>query len=124
MTDIQPEVLREALQSLICSDTPPFPKRILIEVVTEALAAMEVAAAVRDSTRKASPTWQQAEIDLVTDFLQGKLAQSWQHADELVTHLARELKRDAIDVRAKAIELGFGMGVDYRLARLTDPGGR
>jgi len=121
MTDIQPDALREALQFLIRSDMPAEPKRMLIAVVMEALAAMEAVVVVRDTARKTYPVWQQAEIDQVTAFLQGKVAQSWQHADELITHLVRELKRDAVDVRAKAIELGYGLAVDYRLARLTIP---
>jgi hypothetical protein len=121
MTDIQPDVLREALQFLIRSDLPADPKRILIEVVMESLAVRDAAAAVRGSTGKTYPVWQQAEIDLASSFLQGKIAQSWQNADELVTHLVRELQRDAVDVRTKAIELGFGVGVDYRLARMMTP---
>jgi hypothetical protein len=120
MTDIQPDALREALQFLIRSDMPSEPKRMLIEVVMEALVTKEAAAVVRDTAKKTSPAWQQAEIDRLTAFLQGKVSKSWQHGDELVTHLVRELKRNAVDVRAKAIELGFGVSVDYRLARLMD----
>ncbi len=117
MTDIPPDSLREALQFLIRSDMPADPKRMLIAVVMEAIATKEAAIVVRDTIRKDAPAWQQAEVDVLSSFLQGKVAKSWQHADELVTHLARELKRNAMDVRAKAIELGFGVGVDYRLAR-------
>lgn len=117
MTDINPDALREALQFLIRSDMPAEPKRLLIEVVMESLATREAAHAVRDAIKKTSPVWQQAELDLVTAFLQGKVAQSWQNADELLTHLVRQLHREAADVRAKAIELGLGAGVDYRLAR-------
>jgi hypothetical protein len=122
MTDISTDTLREALQFLIRSDLPADPKRILIEVVMESLATREAAAAVHGTAQKTYPVWQQAEIDLVNSALQGKVAQSWQQADELLTHLVRELKRDLADVRAKAIELGFGVGVDYRLARASDPG--
>lgn len=118
MSDIQPDALREALQFLIRSDMPDEPKRMLIAVVMDAIAALEAVAAAHGAAKKTYPVWQQAEIDLVTSFLQGKVAQSWQNADELLTHLVRELHRDAVDVRAKAIELGLGVSVDYRAARL------
>jgi hypothetical protein len=82
MTDINPDALREALQFLIRSDMPAEPKRMLIEVVMESLATREAAYAVRDTIKKTTPVWQQSEIDLVSSFLQGKAAQSWQNADE------------------------------------------
>lgn len=119
MTDISTDALREALQLLIKCDMHADPKRLLIEVVMETLAAREAAAVVRDATKKARPAWQLAEIELATAFLQGKTANSWQNADELVTHLVHELHRDADDIRIKAIELGFGIGVDYGLAKLA-----
>jgi hypothetical protein len=117
MTDIPPDALREALQILIRSDMPADPKRLLIEVVMESLAVREAADVVSNTAKKIHPAWQQTEIDLVTSFLQGKVAKSWQNADEVVTHLARELHRDAADVRTKAVELGAGVAVDYRLAK-------
>jgi hypothetical protein len=119
MTDIQPDALREALQFLIRSDMPADPKRMLIEVVMESLAARDAAAAVRAAINKTHPVWQQTEIDLATSFLQGKVAKNWQNADEAVTHLVRQLHRDAEDVRTKAVELGLGVAVDYRLAKLA-----
>lgn len=119
MTDIQPDSLREALQFLIRSDMPADPKRMLIEVVMESLAAREAAVVVRGAATQSHPAWQQTEIDLAASFLQGKVAKSWQNADEVVTHLVRQLHRYAEDVRTKAIELGFGAAVDYRLAKLV-----
>ena len=119
MTDIQPDSLREALQFLIRSDMPADPKRILIEVVMESLAVRDAAVAVRGAINKTHPAWQQTEIDLATSFLQGKIAKSWQNADEVVTHLVRQLHRYAEDVRTKAVELGLGTAVDYRLAKLA-----
>ena len=121
MTDIQPDALREALQFLIRSDMPADPKRMLIEVVMESLAARDAAAAVRAAINKTHPVWQQTEIDLATSFLQGKVAKNWQNADEAVTHLVRQLHRDAEDIRTKAVELGLGVAVDYRLAKLASP---
>jgi hypothetical protein len=119
MTDIPPDSLREALQFLIRSDMPDEPKRMLIAVVMEALAAKEAAVVVRDNIVKSYPLWQQAEIDLASSFLHGKVAKSWQNADEVLTNLVRQLHRDAADVRAKATELGLGASVDYRLARVA-----
>lgn len=118
MTDIPPDALREALQFLIRSDMPADPKRMLIEVVMESLAHREAAVAVRDTGKKTHAVWQPTEIDLATALLQGRVAKSWQDADEVVTRLVRELHRDAEEVRAKAVELGFAVAVDYRLAKL------
>lgn len=118
MNDMTPDALREALQFLIRSDMPADPKRMLIEVVMESLAVREAASVVRGATRQVRAPWQQTDIDTATAYLQGKRAKSWQNADEVVTHLVRELHRDADEVRAKAVELGFGVAVDYRLAKL------
>jgi TPR repeat protein len=117
MTDISPDALREALQFLIRSDMPADPKRMLIAVVMESLAQREAAVVVRAATSEDQTAWQPTEIDLATTRLQGKVATSWQSADEVLTQLARELHRDAREVRAKALELGFGVAVDYQLAK-------
>lgn len=108
--------LRETLQFLIQSDMPTDHKRILIEVVTQALYNKEA----EERSGKASgiiEEWGAPEMAVVAAFLQDKVARSWQNADELVLRLARELRRDPDDVRRKAVELGFGLGVDYRLAK-------
>lgn len=108
--------LRETLMFLVQSDMPADHKRILIEVVTQALYDKEA----EERSGKASEVreeWGAPEVDALGAFLQDKVAKSWQHADELVLHLARELRRDPDDVRRKAVELGFGLGVDYRLAK-------
>lgn len=117
MTDLQPDTLREALQFLIRSDIPAQPKQLLIDAVTQALMLAEAAASVRDTPKKTIREWQPHETEIAATFLHDKVAGSWQHADELVMHLVRELHRDPDDVRSKAIELGFGIGVDYRLAK-------
>jgi hypothetical protein len=44
---------------------------------------------------------------------------NWQNADELVMGLAAKLNRSPNEIKAKAKELGFGVGVDYRLARAS-----
>jgi hypothetical protein len=108
--------LRETLTFLVQSDMPAHYKRILIEVVTQALYDKETKER-SDEENGVVEEWRQPEVDILAAFLQDKLARSWQHADELVLRLARELRRDPDDVRRKAIELGFGLGVDYRLAK-------
>lgn len=108
--------LRETLTFLVQSDMPAHHKRILIEVVTQALYDKETKER-SDGEKGVVEEWRQPEMDILAAFLQDKLARSWQHADELVLRLARELRRDPDDVRRKAIELGFGLGVDYRLAK-------
>ncbi len=116
MSDIQPDALREALQFLIRSDLPADPKRMLITVVMESLAQRE-AAVVQNTADKVHATWLPEEIELVTTHLQGKVAKTWQHADETLTYLARVIHRDAKEVRTKAMELGFGAAVDFQLAK-------
>ncbi len=120
MTNISTDALREALQLLITSDMQAEPKRLLIEAVMDTLAAREAAIVAHNSVQKVEAAWQPAEIELAAAFLKDKVASSWQNADELVTHLANQLRRNAHDVRVKAIELGLGMGVDYRLARIKN----
>lgn len=108
--------LRETLMFLVQSDMPADHKRILIEVVTQALYDKEA----EERSFKASGVheeWGAPEMDVLAAFFQDKVARSWQNADELVLRLARELRRDPDDVRRKAVELGFGLGVDYRLAK-------
>ena len=118
MSDIQPDALREALQFLIRSDLPADPKRMLITVVMESLAQRE-AAALQSAADKVDSAWLPTEIELATSHLQGKVAKTWQHADETLTHLARVLHRDAREVRTKAIELGFGAAIDFQRAKLA-----
>lgn len=118
MTDMQQtDALREALQFLIRADIPADPKRLLIETIMQALATAESAISKQDAIKKSFRDWQPNEIELATQLLQGKVAGSWQAADEIVTRLSRELRRDASDIRAKAIELGFDVAIDYHLAR-------
>jgi ABC-type ATPase with predicted acetyltransferase domain len=116
MSDIQPDALREALQFLIRSDLPADQKRMLIAVVMESLAQRE-AGVVQNTADTVRSTWSSAEVELATTHLQGKVAKTWQHADEALTLLARVLHRDARQVRSKAMELGFGAAVDFQLAK-------
>jgi len=108
-----PASIRAALQFLIASDMPFEHKAVMIDALTEALrTSLQPHVAVGG----VGP-WQVHETAQLQDFLEGKLANSWQHADELLMRVAAQLHRDPGDVRAKATELGFGAGVDYRLAK-------
>lgn len=108
--------IREALQYVASSDMPSQHKRLLMEVVVQALRDAE-----REDRPSAAPNegahWQPPEEVAVATHLQGKTAVSWQHADELVMSLAGRLSRSPDDVRKKATELGFGTAVDYRQAK-------
>lgn len=109
--------LRETLQFLVTSDMSAQHKRILMELVTQALRSGEAEVRRVDAEQKLGEQWQPHETQAVATFLQGKVATSWQHADELLMRLAGELHREPEEVRRKATELGFGIGVDYRLAK-------
>ncbi len=113
----QPDALREALQFLIRADIPADPKRLLIAVVMQALSAEVVAAKQGIISNKLHPDWRPEEIEQALSHLRDKLAVSWQNADEIVMRLAHQLRREADDVRRKAIALGLGAAVDYRLAK-------
>ena len=110
--------LESALQFLLASDVPSEHKRILIEVLTQALRDQEDARVRRLTAEQPSKPWQEHETAQLQAVLQGRVAKSWQHADELVMRVATQLHRQPTDVRVKATELGFGVGVDYRLAKV------
>jgi hypothetical protein len=110
--------LRSALQFTKSSDMPSDHKAVLIDLLTAALRH-------RDSqdiqnaalARSVVVPWQESDTAALQTFLTGKVASSWQNADEFLVQLASLLGRDLQSVRAKATELGFGAGVDFRLAR-------
>jgi hypothetical protein len=109
-------VIREALQCIEGSNIPDEHKRVLVAVVSHTLQNAG-AGAFPDARRGASDTWQQHEVQTLAAQLEGKVAANWQHADELVMRLVACLRRNPDDVRKKAMELGFGAGVDYRIAK-------
>jgi hypothetical protein len=113
------DAMRDALQYLIASDIPAQHKRVLMEAVTLALRTAGAAEDHAASMREASGEWLPHETTLIGSSLEGKIARSWQHADEILMRLSAELHRRPQDVRAKACELGLGRGVDYALARKT-----
>jgi hypothetical protein len=112
-----PEAMRAALQYLLSSDVPTEHKFVLIETLTQAMRDWDSADVRRQAAEQASGEWQPHETEQLQAFLQGRVANSWQQADELSVHLAAQLHRHPHDIRAKATELGLGVAVDYRLAK-------
>lgn len=109
--------LHAALQFVRAADIPPQHRTVLIEVLNQALHQQEHHSAERRVELPPGWEWQPHEIMLVQSSLEGKVAKSWQHADELVMLLAAQLNRDLRSVRAKATQLGLSAAVDYRVAR-------
>jgi hypothetical protein len=110
--------LQAALQFVsTTSDVPSEHKLTLIELLTQALRDDDSAEQSRRAVAQAGAQWQEHEITHLKSFLQGRLAKSWQHADEGVMQLAAQLHRDPHSVRDKATQLGLGAAVDYRYAK-------
>jgi enamine deaminase RidA (YjgF/YER057c/UK114 family) len=109
--------LRETLQFVAASDIPSRHKGVLIDCLTQSLRASD-AAQIASNAPAAGAAWQPGEIAQLQSFLSGKIARSWQHADEVLVDIASQLHRSMRDVRAKAIEIGHGEGVDYFVARV------
>lgn len=115
--------LQTALQFVsTTSDIPSEHKLMLIELLTQALRDDESAELSRRAVAQAGAEWQEHEITHLKSFLQGRLANSWQHADEGVMQLAAQLHRDPQSVRDKAKQLGLGAAVDYRYAKAMRQG--
>lgn len=100
--------IREALQYLAASGVPVQHKKIMTAVLEEALA---------NALQTHAGDWQPADMQIITDALQGRVAISWQHADELLFKLSGQLHRSPDEVKKKAVEAGFGAGVDYWQAK-------
>ena len=109
--------LHAALRYVITSEITAVHKATLIEVLTRALRDHDAAELHRQASAQAGGEWQEAEILELEAFLQGRIASSWQHADECVMRMAAQLHRDPRSVRDKATQLGLGASVDYRFAR-------
>ena len=110
--------LQGALQYLLTSDIPSVHKAVLIEAVTQALRRQDAAELEQKSPVHQARPWEPHEMEQLQTILRGRLASSWQHADELLMHAAAQLHRSPADVREKATQQGLGEGVDYKLARL------
>ena len=110
--------LRAALQFLMQSEIPSEHKVVLVDAVVQALREHDAAITRSElAAAQASAEWQPHETEQLREYLSGKVASGWQHADEVAVHLATQLHRQRDDIRAKAVELGFGVAIDYRLAR-------
>jgi hypothetical protein len=120
-----PEAMHAALRFVLASDIPFDHKAVLIETLTQALRDRDTADIRRAAAAaQASGQWQTHETEQLHTFLQGRVANSWQQADEISMQLAAQLHRHPHDIRAKATELGFGVAVDYRLAKARVQAGR
>ena len=113
--------LRETLQFVAGSDIPSKHKGVLLDCLTQSLRAYEAAQTASDFTASEGAVWSPEEVVQLQAYLQGKVASSWQHADEVLVEIASRLHRSMRDVRAKATELGQGEGVDYAIARRRPP---
>lgn len=118
----RPAALHSALRFVITSEITSEHKATLIEVLTQALRDDEAAEMRRQVSALARGEWQEDEILELKAFLQGRVARSWQHADECVMRLAAQLHRDPGSVRDKATELGLGASVDFGVARTLGQG--
>ena len=108
--------LREALQCLMRSDLPSAHKAVIIEAVTQTLSTRESQECAADS-QPPPKAWEERDIEALRVLLEGRIAKSWQEADELLTRSARQLSRHPDEVREQAALLGLGVAVDYRQAR-------
>lgn len=113
-----PAALRATLQFVLASDIPSEHKAILIEALTETMRDGDAARRREADDAQRARLWQEQDAVELQALLQGRIANSWQHADELLMRACAQLHRSPDSVREKAIELGLGVAVDYRLARL------
>lgn len=109
--------LLAALQFLMTSDMPSEHRSVLIETVTHALREHDTTARRGQAAAQTRSEWQVHETAELRSYLTGRVANSWQQADEIALRLAAQLHRHPLDIRAKAVELGFGVAVDFRLAK-------
>ena len=109
--------LNAALRFVITNEIGSEHKPILIELLTQALRDDETAELSQRTVAQADGEWQEHEIAQLRSFLDGRLARSWQHADEHAMRLAAQLHRPLQSIRDMATQLGLGAAVDYRLAK-------
>lgn len=110
--------LQAALQYVMSSDIPSEHKAVVIDLLTAALRNRDTQHIEAVASANESVVWQEVDTQKLKALLAGKVANSWQNADEVLMQLAKHLGRDPKTVRSKAIELGFGESVDFRLAKL------
>jgi hypothetical protein len=105
--------MQATLRFLLASDMPAEHKRLLIELVTDALRRRDAKEAHEHALQRDMKPWDEDEVAQIAAYLDGKTARSWQHADEMVVALASLLHRDARDVREKAADIGFHAAVAF-----------
>lgn len=110
--------LHAALRFLVTSDIPSQHKSVLIDVLMQRLRDDEAAELRQRQCVQLQGGWREHEILQLRSFLQGRVARSWQHADERVMQLAAQLRRHPRVIREKAVELGLAAAVDYRFAKM------
>ena len=108
--------LQAALQFVMASDSLSDHKAILIDALLQAIRDHDAAELQGRVVAQSYREWQDQEIAQLKSFLHGRIASSWQDADECVMHLASLFHRDPRSVRDKVAELGLGASIDYRLA--------
>lgn len=113
-----PAALRAALHYVVSTEIPSEHKSVLIEALTSALRAASERT-TREAAEREHSDWSPEDLQNLRDRLQGKVAKSWQDADEQLMQLAGALHRSAEEVRSKALEMGAGVGIDYRLAKAS-----
>ena len=109
--------LEAALQYMMSSDIPSEHKAVVIDLLTAALRRHETQHIEAVATAHGSIPWQEADTQKLQALLGGKLANSWQHADEVLMQVANAMGRDPSIVRSKANELGLAESIDFRLAK-------
>jgi hypothetical protein len=118
MRDLQsPAAIRSTLQYVVSSDAPAEHKAVLIEAVTRLLRTQESEQERQRVSDVEGRSWQADELTHLDRSLDGKLAKSWQDADETLLLIASQLHRRSAEVRTKAVERGFTAAVDFAAAK-------
>jgi|ADGO01.1.fsa_nt_gi hypothetical protein len=118
MRDLQtPTAIRAALQYVLGCELPADHKTVVIEALTQFLRSQESELEREHALERDIHDWEPHELAHLDRAFGGKLAKSWQDADENVTVTAAKLHRRSAEVRAKAIERGFAAAVDFSIAK-------
>lgn len=115
------KALREAL-AFAATAALPFPhKATIIQALNDVIRSTERIVTEHDGAEHQQEAhWSPDDTQQLHSLLEQQAARSWQHADELLLRVASVLRRPPAQVRAKAVELGLGYAVDYRLSRRRD----
>jgi hypothetical protein len=118
MREIQtPAAIRATLQYVLGSEFPAEYKAIVIDALTHFLRYSEQEDDQRRVIERESRAWQPHEISHLDRSLTGKMAKSWQDADETLILISSQLHRRSAEVRAKALERGFTAALDFAAAK-------